>query len=76
MFIFKAVSFFSAVASGALLLGALSLISAPEADSTPIGTDICYAEVDLSDPKSITKEELASFQRCMNLVQFGVHSYL
>ena len=73
MFIFKAVSFLCTVASGALLVGALSLISSPEADSTPIGTDICYAEVDLSDPESMTERELASFQQCMNLVQFGVH---
>jgi len=76
MLILKAVSFFSAIASGALLVGALSLIAAPKADADQVGTSICYDQVDLSDPKSITREELASFHKCMNLVQFGVHSYL
>ena len=74
--ILKVASFFSAIASGALLVGALSLISAPEADANQVGTKICYDRIDLSNPQSITKEELAAFQRCMSLVRVGVHSYL
>ena len=72
MFIFKAL----ATAAFASLAFAAVFVNIPEANSTPVGTDICYDRIDLSNPQSVTKEELAAFQRCMNLVRVGVHSYL